>query len=179
MTKYTKATVAQICTYIMEGDSQKVAAQKAGVSKSQFHEWKKSKPEFADALKIAKDEFLSGIVNKLETSLWKRATGYEVTETDTEYVSDEDGAPKVKSQRKKTKHIAPDTGALVFALTNLCPERWVNKQRTEVQESERADTEAARYSFEDLPDELLYQMADKMQEAEFKKLKEEKNGKKE
>ena len=177
--KYNKTTVAQICAYIMEGDSQKIAAQKAGVSKSQFHEWKKSKPEFADALKKAKDEFLSGIVNKLEASLWKRATGYDVTETDTEYVSDADGSPKIKYQRKKTKHVAPDTGALVFALTNLCPERWVNKQRTEVQEGKHTDTEAARYSFEDLPDELLYQMADKMQEAEFKKIKEEKNGKKE
>lgn len=177
--KYNKTTVAQICAYIMEGDSQKIAAQKAGVSKSQFHEWKKSKPEFADALKKAKDEFLSGIVNKLEASLWKRATGYDVTETDTEYVSDADGSPKIKYQRKKTKHVAPDTGALVFALTNLCPERWVNKQRTEVQEGKHTDTEAARYSFEDLPDELLYQIADKMQEAEFKKLKEEKNGKKE
>lgn len=177
--KYNKTTVAQICAYIMEGDSQKIAAQKAGVSKSQFYEWKKSKSEFADALKKAKDEFLSGIVNKLEASLWKRATGYDVTETDTEYVSDADGSPKIKYQRKKTKHVAPDTGALVFALTNLCPERWVNKQRTEVQEGKHTDAEAARYSFEDLPDELLYQMADKMQEAEFKKLKEEKNGKKE
>lgn len=124
MAKYNKQTVEAICAYIRDGDSQKLACKKAGIGDSTFHDWIKAKPEFAERIKKAKDEFLATITGKLEATLWKRAMGYEVTETDTEYVSDSNGNPKIKSQRTKVKHIQPDTGALIFALTNVAPEEW-------------------------------------------------------
>lgn len=176
--KYNKETINIICTYIREGDSQKVAAAKAGVSETQFYKWKQERAEFAESIKTAKDEFLSTIVGKLETSLYKRAMGFEVTETETERTSDSDGNPRIKKQVVKKKYVAPDTAALIFALSNLCPERWVNRQRTEVQPSKELDDEARRYNFEDLPENVINEMADMLQDIEREKIEKEKNGEK-
>ena len=43
---------------------------------------------------------------------------------------DEKGNPKQIIKEKKTikKHIQPDTTAIIFALTNLDPEHWKNRQ---------------------------------------------------
>lgn len=132
MAKYNKEIVERICNFIRDGDSQKLACKKAGIGDSTFHDWIKAKPEFAERIKKSKDEFLETITGRLEATLWKRAMGYEVTETDTEYINGDDGKPVIKSQKKKIKHIQPDTGALIFALTNMAPERWQNKQKQEI-----------------------------------------------
>ena len=169
MAKYNKQTVEAICGFIRDGDSQKLACKKAGIGDSTFHDWIKAKPEFAERIKNSKDEFLATITGKLEATLWKRAMGCEVTETDTEYVSDSNGNPKIKSQRTKVKHIQPDTGALIFALTNVAPDKWVNKQRVEAQETKPAEEQSHNYCFEDLPEDVLFDIADKLQTAEYKK----------
>lgn len=184
MAKYNKQTVEAICSYIRDGDSQKLACKKAGIGDSTFHDWIKAKPEFAERIKKAKDEFLATITGKLEATLWKRAMGYEVTETETEYVRDKDGNPQIKSQKNKVKHIQPDTGALIFALTNVAPEKWVNRQKVEAQEIKpqeinAKEEEAHNYCFEDLPDDILFDIADKLQSAEYiksQKKKEVNNG---
>ena len=102
--------------------------------------------------------------------------GYEVTETETEYVSDAEGKPKIKSQKTKVKHIQPDTGALIFALTNVAPEKWVNKQKVETQETKATGDKTHEYCFEDLPENILFDIADKLQAAEFQKTIAEKGG---
>lgn len=179
MAKYNKQIVEAICGFIRDGDSQKLACKKVGIGDSTFHDWIKAKPEFAERIKKAKDEFQATITGKLEATLWKRAMGYEVTETETEYVSDADGKPKIKNQKTKVKHIQPDTGALIFALTNVAPEKWVNKQKIETQETKKdADSERA-YHFEDLPEDVLFDIADKLQTAEFDRIQREKNGEEE
>lgn len=179
MAKYNKQIVEAICGFIRDGDSQKLACKKVGIGDSTFHDWIKAKPEFAERIKKAKDEFQATITGKLEATLWKRAMGYEVTETETEYVSDANGNPKIKNQKTKVKHIQPDTGALIFALTNVAPEKWVNKQKVETHEIRKeADNERA-YHFEDLPEDVLFDIADKLQTAEFDRIQREKNGEKE
>lgn len=179
MAKYNKETVDKICQCIRDGDSQKLACQKVGLGETTFYQWVKDHPEFEKSIKKAKDEFQATIVGKLETTLWKRAMGYEVTETETEYISDSNGRPKIKSQRTKVKHIQPDTGALIFALTNVAPEKWVNKQKVETQEVKRGDEKERGYCFEDLPDDVLFDLADKMQAAEYERTKRRKDGEKE
>lgn len=138
MAKYNKEIVQRICNFIRDGDTQKVAAEKAGIREGTFYEWMNTKDEFSEEVKKAHEEFHETIVAKLEATLYRKAQGYEVTETDTEYVNGKDGKPIIKSQKKKIKHIQPDTGALIFALTNLAPDKWKNKQKQEV---EVADTE--------------------------------------
>lgn len=174
-TKYNKGTVDLICSYIKEGDSQKLACRKSGIGDSTFHEWINAKPEFAEAIKKSKDEFLATIAGKLEATLWKRAMGYEVTETETEYISDEVGQPRIKGQKTKVKHIQPDTGALIFALTNVAPDRWVNKQRVE-QDVKAVTEQTHNYCFEDLPKDMLFEMADKLQAAEHDRVEKAKEG---
>lgn len=171
MTKYNKQTVEAICVYIRDGDSQKLACKKAGIGDSTFHDWIKAKPEFAELIKKAKEEFKATITGKLETTLWKRAMGYEVTETETEYVSDEDGKQKIKSQKTKVKHIQPDTGALIFALTNVAQDKWKNRQRVETVDAKDVEKDEPRYNFDEVPRELLFKIADELQKGEHERIK--------
>ena len=171
MAKYNKQTVEAICVYIRDGDSQKLACKKAGICDSTFHDWIKAKPEFAELIKKAKEEFRATITGKLEATLWKRAMGYEVTETETEYVSDVDGKPKIKSQKSKVKHIQPDTGALIFALTNVAQDKWKNRQRVETVDAKDVEKDEPRYNFDELPRELLFKIADELQKGEHERIK--------
>ena len=100
--------------------------------------------------------------------------GYEVTETETEYVSDANGNPKIKSQKTKVKHIQPDTGALIFALTNVAPEKWINRQRVEAQVTKEIKEQEHDYYFEDLPKNMLFEIADSLQAGEYERIKNEK-----
>lgn len=173
MAKYNKQTVELICSYLREGDSQKLACKKVGIGDSTFFDWIHGKPDFSERIKKAKEEFQATITGKLEATLWKRAMGYEITETETEYISDAYGNPKIKGQKTKVKHIQPDTGALIFALTNVAPERWVNKQKVVTQELKGNEEETHEYHFEDLPEDVLFNIADKLQEGEFDRIQED------
>ena len=117
-----------IISYIREGDSNILACKKVGISKETFYTWINDKPDFSDSLKKARKEFRETIVQTLEQSLWKRAAGYEVEEVKNEYRTLKDGSKVLVKSSKITKHFPPDIGALIFALTNLDPENWKNKQ---------------------------------------------------
>lgn len=117
-----------IISCIREGDSNILACKKVGISKSTFYEWLESYPGFSDSLKKARKEFRETIVQTLEKSLWKRAAGYEIEESKNEYRTLKDGSKVLVKSSKTTKHFPPDTGALIFALINLDPENWKNKQ---------------------------------------------------
>lgn len=117
-----------IISYIREGDSNILACKKVGISKSTFYEWLESYPDFSDSLKKARKEFRETIVQTLEQSLWKRAAGYEIEESKNEYRTLKDGSKVLVKSSEITKHFPPDTGALIFALTNLDPENWKNRQ---------------------------------------------------
>ena len=117
-----------IISYIREGDSNILACKKVGISKETFYTWINDKPDFYDSLKKARKEFRETIVQTLEQSLWKRAAGYEIEESKNEYRTLKDGRKVLVKSSKITKHFPPDTGALIFALTNLDPENWKNRQ---------------------------------------------------
>lgn len=44
--------------------------------------------------------------------LYKKATGYEVTETAKEYSLDEEGNPKLVKEKTTTKYVPPDLAAI-------------------------------------------------------------------
>ena len=117
-----------IISYIREGASNILACKKVGISKETFYTWINDKPDFSDSLKKARKEFRETIVQTLEQSLWKRAAGYEIEESKNEYRTLKDGGEVLVKSSKITKHFPPDTGALIFALTNLDPENWKNRQ---------------------------------------------------
>lgn len=96
-----------------------------------YYQWMK-KAEFSEAIRKAKEVFRSSLEKRVVTSLANSAIGYETTETKTEYASDLlTGKPKIKKQTKTVKQVPPNTGAAIFLLTNINPERWKNKLNTE------------------------------------------------
>lgn len=172
MSKYTKETVAKICAALREGDPIILACKKAGISDDTYDRWRKKKAEFAVAIKAAKDDFQANILKDLEATLWKRAKGYVVEDEDTELI---DG--KIRLQKIKKKNVPPDTGALIFALTNVAPDKWVNRQKIDTHEVKEITSKEQDYYFEDLPEDMLCDLADRLQNARYERLKQQREEK--
>ena len=117
---------------IRDGSTFKEACKACNVSESQFYDQKSKKSDFSDEVKKAQADARAKIVPELEKSLYKKAMGWEYTETRTEYAADAEGNPIIVKQTEVTRVVPADTAALIFALTNLAPESWTNKQRQEL-----------------------------------------------
>jgi hypothetical protein len=61
--KYCEETVNEICEYIAEGLPNKQAAALAGISETQFYDWKGKKPKFSERVKEARAKFVAHHVN--------------------------------------------------------------------------------------------------------------------
>ena len=59
MGKYNDKTVKAFCDYIIEGENQKTAAEKLGISEVTICKWKKAYPEFLD-FKVRKNLVAKG-----------------------------------------------------------------------------------------------------------------------
>lgn len=134
--QYTKKQYKKICdsirASITDGESVAYAYTLAGISETTYHRWRNERPDFAKLIEQAREDHRLMKANELRRSLYKRATGYETTETRTEYGVGANGSPIITKQVKTTKQVPPDTGALIFSLTNLAPEEWQNSQRTDL-----------------------------------------------
>ena len=105
------------------------------ISKSTLYRWMADYPDFAQSIDDAKDELAKSMVVEAKKSLIRKIRGYEVTETRTITVPDgskKDASgkpiPKIKEQITTKKHVAPDTAAIIFTLTNGDPDNWSNRQ---------------------------------------------------
>ncbi len=132
MAKYNKKIVTDICSLI-KSDSYTIAeiCKEVGITTDTYHRWIKEKSDFSDSIKKAKGEFNTLIADEAKKSLMKKIRGYEVEETRTVFV-DKDGKPKIKEKISTIKHYQPDTGAIIFALTNRDADDWKNKLNTEL-----------------------------------------------
>ena len=133
-TKYTPELVKRSCG-LVEKDTYTVSelCESVGISETTFYDWKVKFSEFSDAIKKAEERRLDNFVVEAKRSLLKKIQGYEVKETQIVSIPgvDEKGNPNHIIKEKKTikKHIQPDTTAIIFALTNLDPEHWKNRQQ--------------------------------------------------
>ena len=93
-------------------------AKNMGISRSTLNEWRNKYPDISDALKKSKE--LAD--REVENALYKRAIGYEYTETKT-VISDKDG---VKTETV-VKQVAPDVTAQIFWLKNRKRDQWRDK----------------------------------------------------
>ena len=100
------------------------------IDKQTYFNWLKDST-FSTAIKTAKDEFKANQEKRLVGSLMESALGYDVTETRNEFAADEHGNKRIRKQIQTKKHIAPNTGAAIFLLTNIAPDKWKNKMNTE------------------------------------------------
>jgi hypothetical protein len=87
-----------------------------------LYRWKGEQPKFCQALKAGKSE----ADDRVERSLFARATGYEHDETDIRVV----GMKIVKTRMRKL--YAPDTTAAIFWLKNRRPDEWREAKSVEL-----------------------------------------------
>lgn len=118
-------TVAEICRAV-------------DIATSTYYDWRSEDEDFVKAINDAKEERMQYLVAEAKKSLLKKIQGYTVDETKVVTVPskelDENGRPrpKIKEQTTVKKHIAPDTAAIIFTLTNGEPETWRNRQYSEI-----------------------------------------------
>lgn len=139
MAKYCKKMVDRIIGLI-KSDTYTIAeiCRQVGINTKTYHEWINEKEEFALAVEQAKEELMQSMVLEAKKSLRRKLVGYDVTESRTVTVpsgkKDDNGNDKARIKEHITtkKHVAADTTAIIFTLTNGDPEHWRNRQTTEV-----------------------------------------------
>ncbi len=133
--KYSKKVVERIVG-LVKSDTYTIAeiCQQVGISQATFHRWQEEHEEFAIAIEEARESRMQFFVQEAKKSLLKKIQGYEVTETKVVTVptKGDPSKPTIKEQTTQKKHVAPDTAAVIFTLTNGDPMRWRNRQTTEV-----------------------------------------------
>ena len=107
-----------------DGLTDEQIADNIGISRSTLNTWKDKYSDISDALKRGKEV----VDRQVENALLKRALGYEYTETTREYIPELD---EMKTTKKVTKQVAPDTTAQIFWLKNRKPDKWKDKQEYE------------------------------------------------
>ena len=108
-----------------DGLTDEQIANNIGISVSCLNNWKNKYVEILESLKKGKEV----VDRQVENALLKRALGYEYTETTREYIPELD---EMKTTKKVTKQVAPDTTAQIFWLKNRKPDKWRDKQEYEV-----------------------------------------------
>lgn len=120
-TDYRQEYAEQAHKLCLLGFTDKQLAVFFGVNESTINRWKQKYPEFCKSIKNGK--VIADA--QVSESLFKRATGIEVTEVEVR----DDGKKKVKRVTKK--HIPPDPTAQIFWLKNRQPELWRDKPTVE------------------------------------------------
>lgn len=103
-----------------DGLTDEQIANNIGISVSCLNNWKNKYVEILESLKKGKEV----VDRQVENALLKRALGYEYTETTREYIPELD---EMKTTKKVTKQVAPDTTAQIFWLKNRKPDKWRDK----------------------------------------------------
>lgn len=138
-----------------------------GIDRTTYYAWLEQDPQFAADVKAAKQEFLDSILVDAKVSLRKLVQGYTAEETTVLTIPSEkkdikgNPIPQIKEQKTTKKHVPPNTGAVIFALTNLESESWKNRQSFEG----KMETKVEGLSVQDLPDDVLKRVADELQNA--------------
>ena len=107
-----------------EGKTNTEIAEGIGISRATLTIWQREYPEFLAAIKAGK----ATPDDLVENSLYKRALGYEYTET--KVVKDEFGT--VIKTEVITKQVAPDVGAQCMWLKNRRAQEWQDRVKQEI-----------------------------------------------
>lgn len=181
MGKFSSEKIKECADWVREhglienGGASAMAFREAmDISAQTLSRWNK-RSEFSDAIKKAKQEFADGLEHDLVKSLVKVALGYNYDKKKTE--DGERDGKTYKKQSAETVEVPPNVGAAIFLLTNIAPDRWTNKLQTDVNAKVvgRGDYNV-KYDMSAIPDDVLFDIADKLQDARTKMLKNEKEG---
>lgn len=120
-TDYKPEFAQEALEQCVQGATDQELADYFGVSIRSLYRWKNTQPEFRQALKAAKEQ----ADDRVERSLFERATGYERDEVDIRVVNGEIVQTPIR------KFYPPDTTAAIFWLKNRAPAQWRDKQEIE------------------------------------------------
>lgn len=99
-----------------------IAENQIGISERTFTRWKRDNPSIVSALKKGR----APVIEKVEKSLYDLCQVQTYTETIVETYK-ENGKEKTHV-RKITRETPPNPTAIIFALKNLKPHKWRDKQ---------------------------------------------------
>lgn len=141
MTKYCAKKLKECEEWIAEnglmehgGADLKDFVKAMSINDKTYRHWL-NKPEFVEMIERARNKFKQNLTKDLVLSLAKKAKGYEVEESKTTYVPTREGqnsAPQIRNMVVAKRHVPGDTAAAIFLLTNLDPEHYQNKQRSDI-----------------------------------------------
>ena len=110
-------------TLARKGFTMEEIAESCGISYKQLKERSAGNKNLRAAIKSGRER----LADNLEDSLFRRALGMTLPDC---HISSYEGQVTVTPL---TKHLAPDTLALIFALKNLRGAKWSDKQQLDVQ----------------------------------------------
>ncbi len=119
--KYRPEFVAQSKKLCKLGATDMEVADFFGVNVATLNRWKGEHPEFCASLKAGK----ASADDRVERSLFSRATGYEHDEVDIRVIMNRIVKTPIR------KFYPPDTTAAIFWLKNRRPAEWRDKQELE------------------------------------------------
>lgn len=119
--KYRPEFVTQAEKLCKLGATDLEVADFFGINVATLYRWKGEHDEFCEALKSGKE----ASDNRVERSLFSRATGYEHDEVDIRVVMNQIVKTPIR------KFYPPDTTAAIFWLKNRKPAEWRDKQELE------------------------------------------------
>ena len=119
----------------IKGATNDEIAEAFGISVRTFIRWMQKYESLKEAVDVGKNIADS----KVEKSLYQRAVGYQVTDTEKTIDMDKDGNPKPVRIKNITKHVAPDTMAIMYWLNNRKRAYWSQRQEVALSASEDSD----------------------------------------
>lgn len=157
--KCTPQLLKDVFDLIVKGYKNVDICRAVGISTTQFYAWQEVgdrayNADFADAVALARKVLRENRLNAMEASLYQVATGYDAEESKTEVATDKT-TKKVYVKQKITfhKHFPPNVNALAFALTNLDPDHWKNKNTNEITGKDGKDLITKEINLDELTDE--------------------------
>ena len=105
-------------------------AEQLGISQPTLWRAKQEHSELVEALERGKKD----CVVLVENALFREATGYTVTERDTEIAGyNKDGDPIVTKLTLRERQVRPNSGCIMFFLANRKPDRWRHMRTTQLE----------------------------------------------
>lgn len=106
------------------GLSDEDIAKSIGINKTTLYRWKAKSADISNALRDGK--LVADLT--VESALFKKAIGFTVTDTKTISFLDKETGELVEGKTEvTTKHVLPDTLAIMFWLKNRRPDLWKDK----------------------------------------------------
>lgn len=133
--KYSQKLVNKICDYIRTDDFTRVdICKRVGISYDTFCTWKKTKPEFSDAIEKAEEDRLMMFKQIARKGLMELIQGKTVEEVSTEHVPNpsDPNKPKIKIHKVVKKYISPNPTAVIFTLKNTDPVNFADKSELQL-----------------------------------------------